>query len=69
MPISDWRSSDTIERLNRLDRRGFAVELLRRNAAYRGDYARTLSLIQRNGSDSQTALAGLARRWGLCFCP
>ena len=42
MPISDWRSQETIEQLNRLDRPGFAAELLRRNADYRRDHAQTL---------------------------
>ena len=42
---SYWRSPETIEQLNRLERPGFAVEFLRRNAGYRRDYARTLRQI------------------------
>ena len=32
MPTEYWRSPETIDRLNRLERPGFAVEFLRRNA-------------------------------------
>lgn len=67
MPISDWRSSDVIEQLNRLDRSGFAIEFLRRNDAYRADYARIQQLIARDGIDSQAARVDFARRWGLRF--
>ncbi|MHC2721943.1 transcriptional regulator domain-containing protein [Bradyrhizobium diazoefficiens] len=35
MPTQYWRSPETIERLNRLERPGFALEFLRRNADYR----------------------------------
>ena len=42
MPFSFWRSSEAMEQLNRLDRAGFAVEFLRRNAGYRRDYARSI---------------------------
>ncbi|HWL19183.1 MAG TPA: DUF6499 domain-containing protein [Bradyrhizobium sp.] len=69
MPISFWRSSDTVEQLNRLDRPGFAIEFLRRNAGYRSDYTRTLRQIARGATDPGTARSGLARRWGLRFCP
>ncbi len=69
MPISDWRSSDVIEQLNRLDRSGFAIEFLRRNHAYRADYTRIEQLIARGGIDPRAARANLARRWGLRFRP
>jgi Family of unknown function (DUF6499) len=69
MPISFWRSSETIEQLNRLERPGFAVEFLRRNVGYRRDYARTLRQIARRAADPDSARSALARRWGLCFCP
>ena len=69
MPISFWRSSDMIEQLNRLDRSGFAVEFLRRNAGYRTDHTRTLHRIARDRADPDIARAELASRWGLCFCP
>lgn len=68
MPISDWRSQETIEQLNRLDRPGFAAELLRRNANYRRDHAHTLRMIARGGIDPDEARSNLARRWGLRFC-
>ena len=69
MPISFWRSSETIQQLNRLERPGFAIEFLRRNAGYRRDYARTLRQIARGAIDPDSARSALARRWGLCFCP
>ena len=68
MPFSFWRSSEAMEQLNRLDRAGFAVEFLRRNAGYRRDYVRTLRQIA-GGVDSDAARFELARRWGLSFCP
>ncbi len=68
MPFSFWRSSEAMEQLNRLDRAGFAVEFLRRNAGYRRDYARTLRQIA-GGVEPDAARFGLARRWGLSFCP
>lgn len=67
MPIADWRSPETIEQLNRLDRPGFAAELLRRNPAYRRDYARTVREIARGGIDPDQARTNLAYRWGLRF--
>lgn len=67
MPITDWRSPETIEELNRLDRPGFAAELLRRNSAYRRDYARTLRQIERGVVDPDQARSNLAHRWGLRF--
>ncbi len=67
MPISDWRSPETIEQLNRLDRPGFAAELLRRNSAYRRDYARTLRRIEQGAVDPDQTRSNLARRWGLRF--
>ncbi|UVK50398.1 hypothetical protein DBIPINDM_003536 [Mesorhizobium sp. AR02] len=67
MPISDWQSLDTIEQLKRLDRPGFAAELLRRNAAYRRDYAHTLRKIAQGGIDPDEARSNLAHRWGLRF--
>jgi hypothetical protein len=69
MPTSFWRSPETIERLNRLERPGFAVEFLRRNPRYRRDYKRTMQQIARGVIDAETARSALARRWGLCFRP
>lgn len=69
MPTSFWRSSETTEQLNRLDRPGFAIEFLRRNAGYRTDYTRTLRQIRRGTTDPGDARSDLARRWGLSFCP
>lgn len=67
MPRSFWRSADAVKQLNHLERPGFALEFLRRNAAYRGDYARTQRRIARRGVDPDEARADLARRWGLRF--
>lgn len=69
MSISFWRSPETLAQITALDRSGFAVEFLRRNPAYRRDYARTQRRIARGADDPDTARAVLARRWGLCFCP
>ncbi|MCQ8279979.1 DUF6499 domain-containing protein [Acetobacteraceae bacterium KSS8] len=68
MPISDWQSPETIEQLNRLDRPGFAAELLRRNTTYRHEYAQTLRRIARGDTNPDEARSNLARRWGLRFC-
>lgn len=69
MPTQYWRSPETIDRLNRLGRPGFAVEFLRRNTEYRRDYAQTQHQIARDHVDRAAARTGLARRWGLRFCP
>ena len=69
MPTESWRSPETIDRLNRLDRSGFALEFLRRNAEYRRDYATTLRQIARKTVDAEAARAGLARRWGVRLRP
>ena len=69
MPTEYWRSPETIERLKRFERPGFAVEFLRRNAEYRRDYARTQRQIARSSVDPEAARSDLARRWGLQFRP
>ncbi len=70
MPTEYWRSPETIDHLNRLERPGFAVEFLRRNADYRRDFARTSSARSRaHHVDAETARADFARRWGLRFRP
>ena len=69
MPTEYWRSPETIDRLNRLERPGFAVEFLRRNAEYRRDYARLQRQIAREDVDAEVARSRLARRWGLRFRP
>ncbi|MHC2624206.1 hypothetical protein ACVIW2_006238 [Bradyrhizobium huanghuaihaiense] len=65
MPTQYWRSPETIERLNRLERPGFALEFLRRNADYRRDFARTERQIARGESDHNTIRTSFARRWRL----
>ncbi|MCQ8280142.1 DUF6499 domain-containing protein [Acetobacteraceae bacterium KSS8] len=67
MPTEYWRSPETIDRLNRLERPGFAVEFLRRNALYRRDFVRTKRHLARPTVDAEAARAALARRWGLRF--
>jgi hypothetical protein len=69
MPTESWRSPETIERLNRLDRPGFAAEFLRRNADYRRDYDETQRQIARKIIDAETAQSRLAARWRLRFRP
>lgn len=69
MPTEYWRSPETVDHLNRLERPGFAVEFLRRNTHYRRDFARTQRQIARASVDAETARVGLARRWGLRFRP
>jgi len=69
MPTEYWRSPETVDQLSRLERPGFAVEFLRRNADYRRDYSQTQREIARDHVDVETARAGLARRWGLRFRP
>ena len=69
MPIEYWRSPETIDSLNRLERPGFAVEFLRRNPDYRRDFVRTQRQIARTAVDAETARSDLARRWGLRFRP
>jgi len=69
MPTPFGRSGEHLDRLNHLDRAGFAAEFLRRNPAYRMDCQQTLSRIAQGTLDPQAARAELARRWGLCFCP
>ncbi|MFY9655557.1 MAG: DUF6499 domain-containing protein [Methylocystis sp.] len=69
MPRSFWRSPDAVAQLNQLERAGFALEFLRRNPAYRHDYARTQRSIARRRVDPDEASDDLARRWGLRFRP
>ena len=69
MPTEYWRAPETIDRLSRLERPGFAVEFLRRNHDYRRDFVRTQRQIARASVDAETARVGLARLWGLRFRP
>jgi Family of unknown function (DUF6499) len=69
MPTEYWRLPETIDRLNRLERPGFAAEFLRRNPDYRRDFVRTQRQIARASVDPETARVSLARRWGLRFRP
>lgn len=64
---SDWRSPKKDSYLKRLDRAGFAWELLRRSRAYRNDYK---SIVRGGASDAEFGGAtneALVRRWGLSF--
>jgi Proteobacterial transcriptional regulator-like domain len=67
MPTEYWRSPETIDRLNRLERPGFAVEFLRRNPDYRRDFARTQRHLALPTVDAEAVRAAFARRWGLRF--
>ena len=59
----DWRSPDYVEALKDLDRAGFAWEFLRRNPAYRDDYAG----IAEDPDESELSPAAVGGRWGLSF--
>ncbi len=69
--IADWRSATAADQLMRLDQEQFAIEFLRRNPAYREDYRNTQRRISEKSLSHDTAMADLARRWGLSFptCP
>ena len=69
MPTEYWRSPETIDRLNRLERPGFAVEFLRRNAHYRRDFARTQRQIARASVDAETARVGSRSAMGVALSP
>jgi hypothetical protein len=69
MPTEYWRSPETLDRLNRLERPGFAAEFLRRNSDYCRDFVQTKRQIARASVDAETARVDLARRWGLRFRP
>lgn len=58
----DWRSPYFQTIFEQYDRADFAQEFLRRNPAYRRQYAAALTAPRRGG-----ALARLASRWGLVF--
>lgn len=64
---SDWRSAQAAEKLLQLDRNQFAVEFLRRNPNYREDYRRMREGISSGLLSPESAVADLARRWGLTF--
>lgn len=66
-PASNWRSAQAAEKLLQLDRNQFAVEFLRRNPVYREDYRRTHQRVISGSVSHDSALADLARRWGLIF--
>lgn len=69
MPTPFWTSKETLDRLNRLDRPGFAMEFLRRNPEYRNDCARVLNRAGQGKADAVDAQSDFAHRWGLRFCP
>jgi hypothetical protein len=64
---SFWRSAEKVAQLNQLERADFALEFLRRNPAYRDDYARMQLHIAHRRVDPDKASADLGRRWGLRF--
>ena len=64
MPTSFWRSAEAQEKLNRLDRSGFAAEFLWRNPDYQRDCDQARDLIAQGKIDPDTARADLMQRWG-----
>ena len=69
MPTEYWRSPETIDHLNRLERPGFAVEFLRRNAEYRRDFARIQRQIARDHVDAESARVGSRPTMGVAVSP
>jgi hypothetical protein len=62
-----WRSEESTDYLDDVQRSGFAWEFLRRDPLYRQDYQEmSLLLDSQAPSDQEVALA-LAKRWGLNF--
>ncbi|MDO8972411.1 transcriptional regulator domain-containing protein [Reyranella sp.] len=59
----DWRSPDYVDALKNLDRAGFAWEFLRRNPAYRDDYAG----IAEDPDKSELSSETVGGNWGLSF--
>lgn len=59
----DWRSPYFPKIFERYDRADFAQEFLRRNPAYRRQYAAARGGARASGA----ALGRLARHWGLVF--
>jgi hypothetical protein len=58
-----WRNASAYDYMNELDPASIAWEFLRRNPAYRQEYAAAL----RGGTLDPDAAAALAQRWGLRF--
>lgn len=58
-----WRTVSAYDYINDLDPPDLAWEFLRRNGAYREEYAEATQA----GSLDPKAAAALARRWGLSF--
>lgn len=65
--LTDWRQPIGANDLRGLERADFALEFLRRNPDYQGDYANTMRLIEAGRADARDAKRALARRWGLQF--
>ena len=59
----DWRSENYAKAYENYDRTDFAQEFLRRNPAYRRQYAAARGGARASGA----ALGRLARHWGLVF--
>lgn len=68
MPTSFWRSPEAQEKLNRLDRSGFAAEFLSRNPDYQRDCDQARDLIAQGKIDPEVARTDLMQRWGASFC-
>jgi hypothetical protein len=68
MPTPFWRSAETQQQLQQLDRPAFAMEFLRRNPAYRDDYNHIEQLAAQGAENVDQLRADFARRWGL-NCP
>lgn len=63
VPEGAWRNASAYDYINQLDPASMAWEFLRRNPAYRQEYASAL----RADTLDPDAAAALAQRWGLRF--
>ncbi len=61
----DWRSARYAEKLLGLDREAFAVEFLRRNAAYVADYNSTQASIEAGGIAAEEGARQSCTKMGL----
>ena len=62
-----WRSEETTDYLDDVQRSGFAWEFLRRDPLYRQDYRQMSLLLQSQAPSDQEVALALAKRWGLNF--
>jgi hypothetical protein len=62
-----WRSEESTDYLDDVQRSGFAWEFLRRDPLYRQDYQEMSLLLDSEAPNDQEVALALAKRWGLNF--